>query len=165
MSALIRRGEDGRMEPGEDLSRRASELLEDARRFRSAAAQRGSHRYVPDALVSLEEALQVLSGAWYQLAADAAPRIVERRLGDGSAAPSRPPRGDSPANRRFVRVMGTLHDVAAGFARCARGCREAQAAVTPTIGKRASPGRADNGRQPGKFPRFQRHDRPGQRVA
>ena len=134
------------MEPGEDLSRRASELLEDARRFRSAAAQRGSHRYVPDALVSLEEALQVLSGAWYQLAADAAPR-------------------GGLSREQEVRVTGTLHDVAAGFARCARACREAQAAVTPTIGKRASPGRADNGRQPGKFPRFQRHDRPGQRVA
>lgn len=152
------------MEPGEDLSRRASELLEDARRFRSAAAQRGSRRYVPDALVSLEEALQVLSGAWYQLAADAAPRIVERRLDDASAAPSRPPRGGR-SREQEARVMGTLHDVAAGFARCARACREAQSAVAPTIGRRASPGRADNGRQPGEFPRFQRHDRPGRSVA
>ena len=152
------------MEPGEDLSRRASELLEDARRFRWAAAQRGSHRYVPDALVSLEEALQVLSGVWYQLAADAAPRIVERRVGHGSSSLSRPPRGGL-SREQEVRVMGTMHDVAAGFARCARACREAQSAVTPTIGERASPGRADNGRQPGEFPRFQRHDRPGRSVA
>ena len=151
------------MEPGQDLSRRASELLEDARRFRSAAAQRGSKRYVADALVSLEEALQVLSGAWYQLAADASPPSVERRMGHGAMAASRPPRGGL-SREQEARVMGTLHDVAAGFARCARACREAQSAVTPTIGRRATPGRADNGSHPREFPRFQRHDRPGRRV-
>jgi hypothetical protein len=88
------------MEPGQDLSRRASELLEDPRRFRSAAAQRGSHGYVSDALVSLEEALQVLSGAWYQLAADASPPSVERRMGPGATAASRPPRGRLAAGSR-----------------------------------------------------------------
>ena len=65
------------MEPGEDPSRRASELLEDARRFQSAAAQPGCLMAVPDTLVSLEEALQVLSAAWYQVAADASHGIVE----------------------------------------------------------------------------------------
>jgi hypothetical protein len=131
------------MDHGEDLSRRASELLQDARRFRSAAARRGSHGHVPEALVALEEALQVLSGAWYQLAADAAPRIVQRRMRAESAAPPRPCRGGLSRDQE-IRVMGTLHDVAAGFARCARACREAQSTVTPTIGT---------------------HDRPGRRVA
>jgi hypothetical protein len=151
------------MEPAEDLSRRASELLEDARRFQSAAAQ-PCHIAVPDALGSLEEALQVLSAAWYQLAADASPGIVERRLGSGSDALS-PPRRDGLSREQDVRLMGALHDVAAGFARCANACRQGRSAVTAIIARRAAVGRADNRRHGNAFPRFQRHDRPGQRVA
>ena len=151
------------MEHGEDLSRRASELLEDARRFQSAAAQPGCHIAVPDALGSLEEALQVLNAAWYQLAADASPGIVERRRDRGSEAPS-PLRGDRLSREQEVLLMGTLHDVAAGFARCARACREGRSTVTPIIGRRAAAGRADDRRHGKEFPRFQRHDRPGQRV-
>ena len=152
------------MEPGEDLSRRASELLEDARRFQSAAAQPGCHLAVPDALGSLEEALQVLSAAWYQLAADASPGIVERRPGPSSDALS-PPRRDGLSREQDVRLMGALHDVAAGFARCANACRQGRSAVTAIIARRAAAGRADNRRHGNEFPRFQRHDRPGQRVA
>jgi hypothetical protein len=152
------------MEPGEDLSRRASELLEDARRFQSAAAQPGCHVAVPDALGSLEEALQVLSAAWYRLAADASSGIVERRLGPGSEAPS-PPRRDGVSREREVRPMGALHDVAAGFARCASACRQGRSAVTAIVARRAAAGRADNRRHGNEFPRFQRHDRPGQRAA
>jgi hypothetical protein len=165
MSGLVRRGEDGRMEPGEDLSRRASELVEDARRFRSAAAQPGCHIAVPDTLVSLEEALLVLSAAWYQVAADASPGIVERRLGPGSEALSAQ-RRDRLSRGQEVRLMGTLHDVAAGFARCANACQEGRSAVTAIIARRAAAaGRADARRHGSEFPRFQRHDRPGQRVA
>ena len=152
------------MEPGEDLSRRASELLEDARRFQSAAAQPGCHLAVPDALGSLEEALQVLSAAWYQLAADPSPGIVERRPGPSSDALS-PPRRDGLSREQDVRLMGALHDVAAGFARCANACRQGRSAVTAIIARRAAAGRADNRRHGNEFPRFQRHDRPGQRVA
>jgi hypothetical protein len=164
MSAFVQRGEDGRMEPGEDLSRRASELLEDARRFRSAAAQRRSHVDVPVALVSLEEALQVLSAALYQVAADAAPGIVERLPGPGSDALS-DPRRDGLSREQEVRLMGTLHDVAAGFARCANACREGRSAVTAIIARREGAGQEDDRRHGNEFPRFQRHDRPGQRVA
>jgi hypothetical protein len=152
------------MEPGEDLSRRASELLEDARKFQSAAAQPGCLIAVPDTLVSLEEALQVLSAAWYQVAADASPGIVELRLGPGSEALS-PPRRDGLSREQEVRLMGALHDVAAGFARCANACREGRSAVTEIIAQRAAAGRADHRRHGNEFPRFQRHDRPGQRVA
>jgi hypothetical protein len=152
------------MEPGEDLSRRASELLEDARRFESAAAQPGCLVAVPDTLISLEEALQVLSAAWYQLAAGASPGIVERRLGPTSETQS-PPRRDGLSREQEIRLMGTLHDVAAGFARCAKGCREGRSTVTAIIARRAAAGRADDRRYGNEFPRFQRHDRPGQRVA
>jgi len=149
------------MEPGENLSRRASELVEDARNFQSAAAQPGCHIAVPGALGSLEEALQVLSAAWYQLAADASPGIVERRLGPGSDALS-PPRRDGLSREQEVRLMGTLHDVAAAFARGAKACREGRSAVTAIKNARRE---ADDRRHGNGFPRFQRHDRPGQRVA
>ena len=152
------------MEPREDLSRRASELVEDARRFQSAAAQPGCLIAAPDALGSLEEALQVLSAAWYQVAADATPRIVERRLGPGSEAHS-PPRRGGLSREQEVRLMGTLHDVAAGFARSANACREGRSAVTAINARRVAAGRADDRRHGSDFPRFQRHDRPGQRVA
>jgi hypothetical protein len=151
------------MKPGEDLNKRASELLEDARRFQSAAAQQGCHIDAPDALASLEEALQMLSAAWYHVAADASPGIVERRR-DGPEAPS-PIRGDGLSREQEVLLVGTLHDVAAGFARCARACREGRSTVHSIIGRRAAAGRADDRRHGKEFPRFQRHDRPGQRVA
>lgn len=129
------------MEIAERLNTRASELLEEARRFQSAAAQPGCHIDAPDALASLEEALQVLSAAWYQLAADASPGIVERRRGRASEAPLRP-RFDGLSREQEVRLMGTLHDVAAAFARCARACREGRSVATPIIARRAAAGRA-----------------------
>ena len=124
MSAACLRRDDGLMESEDRLNTRASELLEEARRFQSAAAQPGCHVDAPDALASLEEALQLLSAAWYQVAADGSPGIVEREA---------------------------LQDVAAAFARCARVCREGRSKVRSIQG---------NG-----FPRFDRYDRPGQRVA
>jgi hypothetical protein len=138
------------MELADRLSTRASELVEAVRRFQSAAAQPGCHIDAPDALVSLEEALQVLSAACYQLAADASPS---------------PLRGDGLSREQEVLLMGTLHDVAAGFARCARACREGRSTVTPIIGRRVAAGPVDDRRRGNDFPRFQRHDRPGQRVA
>ena len=160
MSAFVRRGEDGRMEPGEDLSTRASELLEDARRFQSAAAQPGCLTSAPEALASLEEALQVLSAAWYQVAAEATPGIVEWRPGSEALSS---PRRNGLSRENEVRLLGALHDVAAGFARCARACREGRSAVTAILARRAAGGADDRRRN--EFPRFQRHDRPGQRVA
>ena len=152
------------MEIADRLSPRASELVEAARRFQSAAAQPGCHIDAPDALVSLEEALQVLSAACYQLAADASPGIVERRRDSGSEPPS-PLRSDGRSREQEVLLVGTLHDVAAGFARCARACREGRSTVTPIIGRRVARGSVDDRRRGNEFPRFHRHDRPGQRVA
>src|SRR5919108_6122100 len=131
------------MEIADRLNTRASELVEEARRFQSAAAQPGCHIDAPDALASVEEALQVLSAAWYQLAADGASGIVERRLGRPSEPPL-PPRFDGLSREQEVRLMGTLHDVAAAFARCARVCREGRSEVRPIIARRVAAGRADH---------------------
>jgi hypothetical protein len=99
----------------------ATELVEAARAFHAAADQPGSPAAAPGSLASLEEALQVLSAAWYQLAANASP-------------PG--PRIDGPSREHEARLIGTLHDVA-----------------------------GDHRRQADKFPRFQRYERPGERVA
>ena len=142
-------------------SRRASELLEDARRFQSAAAQPGCHIAVPDALGSLEEALRALSAAWYQW---------RRTPHPGSSNGDWPARGalTSRARRTLARagfvLMGTLHDVAAGFARCANACRKGRSAVTAIIARRAAAaGQTIAGTATG-FPRFQGKPGAARRV-
>jgi hypothetical protein len=129
--------------PGMDtpyrLDQCAAELADAARRFRTAAGRPGAHAVAPDSLASLEDALQALSGAWYQLAADAAPGIVARRVGRGTRAGSRP-NVDDLSREQEGRLMGALHDVAAAFARCARQCREGRSAVGPLVARRAAAG-------------------------
>jgi hypothetical protein len=144
------------MSSADPLQHRASELVEAARAFHEAAERPGSHAVAPAVLESLEEALQVLSGAWYQLAADASPRIIDRRHERGADAHSRP-RVDGLSREQEVRLMGSLHDVAAAFARCARACREGRSMVTPVIVRRETDGNRNGG---GRFPRFQRYERP-----
>jgi hypothetical protein len=96
----------------------AAELVDAARTFQAASGRHGAHAYAPDSLASLEEALQALSGACYQLAADASPVYgLPREL--------------------EARLMAALHDVAAAFARCARDCRDARSTVAPIIARRA----------------------------
>jgi hypothetical protein len=120
------------------IDRCASELLAAARAFQSEAEQAGSHVAAPDALESFEEALQVLSAAWYQLAADAVPRAV------GST--SHPAVAHSLSREAEVHLVGTLHDIAAGFARCARTCREGRRLATPIIARSMATQRADGGK-------------------
>ena len=115
------------------LRERASELAEAARTFQTAAGQSGSHAGAPGSLEALEEALQVLSAAWYQLAADASPGIVERRRSRGSEAPSWP-HVDGLSREEEVRLIGTLHDVGAAFARCARACRHGRSRLDRSRG-------------------------------
>jgi hypothetical protein len=146
------------------LHDRAAEVLEAAQTFRAAAGEPGSHAAATASLERLEEALQVLSAAWYQLAADASPGIVDRRLGHDSKAASWPS-VDGLSREQEVRLLGTLHDIAAAFARCSRTCREARSTVTPIIAGRVAAGRGDDRGQGSRFPRFKRHERPGQRVA
>jgi hypothetical protein len=148
------------MNTADRLHKCASELV-GARAFHAGAEEPGSHAAAPDSLAALEESLQVLSAAWYQLAADASPGIVERQCGRGSEAlPGA--RFDGVPREQEVRLMGTLHHVAAALARCARACRDGRSTVAHTIARRV----AGEERRPGdEFPRFQRHQRPTGRVA
>jgi hypothetical protein len=99
----------------------AADLLEAARTFHAAAGRPGAHTAAPGSLASLEEALRTLSGACYQLAADA----------------SLWPRVDGLSRELEVRLMAALHDVGAAFARCARECRKGRSTVAPIIARRA----------------------------
>jgi hypothetical protein len=120
---------------------RATELLAVAREFQSEAEQPGSHLAAPAALDSLAEAFQALSAAWYQLAADAVPRAVD---GDAPHAATRVAWDGFPREAE-VRLVGTLHDIAAGFARCGRTCREGRRLAAPLIGRATAVERGDGG--------------------
>jgi hypothetical protein len=89
----------------------------------------------PGALAALEEALQVLNVAWYQVAADASPGIVERRRGRGSEGSSWP-RCDGESREPEASLMATLHDVAAAFARCARASSDGRSTAAPIVERR-----------------------------
>jgi hypothetical protein len=156
--------DDRGMNSASQLQDRASEIVEAVRGFQAAAEEPASHAAAPDSLAALEEALQMLSASWYQLAGDASPGIVDRWRGRGSEAPSWP-RFDGLSREQEARLTSTLHDVAAAFARCARACREARSGVTPIIAGRGAASRADGRRHGNEFPYFQRHERPGRRVA
>ena len=122
---------------------------------------------MPDSLAALEDTLQTLSAAWYQLAAHASPGIAARRCDRRSDVPSRPP-VDGLSREQEARLIGTLHDVAAAFARCARECRDGRLAVTPLVVRRVA---AEETAQAGKQPDgadlawFESWERPTQRVA
>ena len=122
----------------------ASALVEAAKDFHHAAEHRGTHLAAPASLESLQEALQVLSAAWYRVAADA------------SAGVSR---------EQEVRLLGALHDVAAAFARCARACREGRSTVTPIIASSMRAGKAGAGHPGGEVSWFATTPSPSERVA
>jgi len=145
------------------LHDRASELAEAARTFHNAAAQPGSHAAAPGSLESLEEALQALSAALYQLAADASPRIVERRARASEA--SSWPSVDGLSREDEVRLMGTLHDVGAAFARCARACRHGRSRVMQVIVREAEYASATDRRRGGEVSWVEAPDRPTQSAA
>ena len=154
--------------PGMDtphrLDQRAAELADAARNFHTAAGRPGAHAAAPDSLASLEDALQALSGAWYQLAADASPGIVARRVGWGSRAGRRPD-VDELSREQEVRLMGALHDVAAAFARCARQCHEGGTAVGPLVARRAAAGPGGVRGRDSQLRWFESREPPPQRVA
>jgi len=113
----------------------AAELIKAAQAFHAAASQPGIHAAAPLSLARTEEALQLLSGAWYQLAADASPGIARRWRQPGTRD-AESSGLDGLSREQEVRLIATLHDVAAAFARCARTCREGRLAVTPVITRR-----------------------------
>jgi hypothetical protein len=146
------------------IRRSASELLEAARQFETAAQAPDSHVAVPEALATLEQALQVLSAAWYQLAANASPGIVERRRGRSSSEVAWP-RVDGLSREQEVRLMTALHDVAAAFAQCARACRDGRSTASPIVNRGASPTRATDHRADSELFRVEGRERRTQPVA
>lgn len=118
----------------------------------------------PDSLASLQEALQVLSAAWYRLAADAVPTVLERSSAPGmDSGASR--RGGHLSREQEVRLIGALHDVAAAFARCARACRDGRSTITPVIARRMPAGPAGAGHLDDEMSWFESRQPPTERVA
>ena len=124
-----------RMNSYDSLNEHADELVKVAQAFHAAAGEPGSHVGAPLSLERTEEALQLLSGAWYQLAADAAPGIAARSRRRSARHPSASA-GDGLSHEQEAGLIAMLHDVAAAFASCARTCREERLAVTPVITRR-----------------------------
>jgi hypothetical protein len=142
----------------------ASDLVDAARSFQAAAQAPASHVAVPESLAALEDTLQALSAAWYQLAAHASPATAARQRERPSDVLSRP-RVDGPSREQEARLIGTLHDVAAAFARCARECREGRSAVTPIIARRVAAAQPGNPLDEADVAWFESRERPTQRVA
>jgi hypothetical protein len=135
----------------------ASELLSAAQAIQESAGRPGSSRAATAVLTCLEEALQVLSASWYQVAADAG--VLERRREARLAQPW-PAAENGLSREQEVRLIETLHDVAAAFAQCARACRDARPTLVPLIDERTPAERSTR-----EFPRFARQERPTRRVA
>jgi hypothetical protein len=118
-----------RMNSIDPLHHNATQLIKAAQAFHAAASEPGILGAAPLSLARTEEALQLLSGAWYQLAADVSPRIASRL-----SAPDTESLGiDDLSREQEACVIATLQDVAAAFGRCARSCREGRLTVTPVI--------------------------------
>jgi hypothetical protein len=146
------------------LHYRASEVAEAARAFHAAAGQPGSHVGAQGSLESLEEALQALSAAWYQLAADASPGIAERRRTRSSEVRSWP-RVEGLSREGEAHLVGTLHDIGGAFARCARACRSARSRIMPVIARRASNISEVGSHRGDEISWLEASDRPAQSVA
>jgi hypothetical protein len=135
-----------RMNSMNPLHDNAAELSKAAQAFHSAASQPGILGAAPLSLARTEEALQLLSGAWYQLAADSSG--VDRL-----------------SHEQEARLKATLHDVAAAFARCARSCREGRLAVSPVISGYADNEEIEYERSGRESVSFGEHEPQKQRVA
>lgn len=152
------------MDTVDPLTDEASELTADARTFHAAAQQPNCSRAAPASLAFLEETLQVLSAAWYQVAADASPGITERRSERGSKASSSP-QVNGLSREQDACLTGTLHDIAAALARCARACREGRLTVTPIVAQRVTAERVNNQRRANELSGPERRARPTRHVA
>jgi hypothetical protein len=124
------------MNSADHLRTQASRLRQAARDFHELAARPGASAATPAALESLEEALQAIGTGWFELAADAVPGVARRQSSEPVASPER--RGSGLSREREVQLAATLHELAGGFARCARGCREARSIAEPLIAAQPS---------------------------
>jgi hypothetical protein len=139
----------------------AFDVVAAARRFDAAAQTPESHRGAPDSLAALEDAFQLLSTAWYRLAADAVPDLAERRHGTSEHA-ARP---DRLSHEQEVRVLATLHDIAAAFARTARTCRTGRSRIEPIVEGHVASTRAISQQGDDTLWRVSEHGQPGRHVA
>jgi hypothetical protein len=159
------RGDDDRgMNSATHLHHRASDLVEAARDFQEAAEEPASHEAAPDFLAALEEALQVLSAAWYRLAADASSGIAERPRTRGSQLEART-RRDGLSREQEAHLVATLHDIAAALASCARACREGRSTAAPIIARRMTGTQPAEGGTRDGLAWFESRERSTQRVA
>jgi hypothetical protein len=152
-----RRRDDQGMNSPAHIDEHASDLLSAAQAIQGAAGRPGSSRAATATLACLEDALQALSASWYQIAADAG--VLERRREARLAQPW-PAAEKGLSREQEVRLIETLHEVAAAFAQCARACREAQPTLVPLIDERLSAERPS-----GEPARFERQMPPTRRVA
>ena len=139
------------------IDEHASDLLSAAQAIQEAAGRPGSSRAATATLTCLEGALQALSASWYQIAADAG--LLERRREARLAQPW-PAAEKGLSREQEVRLIGTLHEVAAAFAQCARTCRDARPTLVPLIDERLSAERPS-----GEPARFEWQMPPTRRVA
>jgi len=146
------------------LDQYAGDLADAAWNFHTAAGRPGSHAAARDSLASLEDALQALSGAWYQLAADASPGIASRRA-SSSSRDHRWQKVDGLTREQEVRLIGALHDVAVAFARCARVCRERRGVIAPLIDRRVEAGSGGGRGHDSQLMWLESREPPPQRVA
>lgn len=122
------------------IAEHAAEVRDAARRLHHEAGKPGTSFGALAVLASLEEALQLLSAGWYEVAADAGPWAVQRRRRFGRSADGDPPADDALTHEEEVHLVAALHHLAAAFARCARACREARPSVASVIERRAANG-------------------------
>jgi hypothetical protein len=151
------------MNPASQLRNCASDVVDAARRFEAAAQSPESYPGAPDSLAALEEAFQLLSAAWYRLAADASPDLAGRRR--RASADGARTRADGLSREQEVHVLATLHDVAAAFARTARTCRTSRTKVAPSIERRVAAVRAIKQQGDDTHWWMTEHEQPGRRVA
>jgi hypothetical protein len=121
-------------------------LVDAANAFHQAAERPGSHMGAPASLGDVQEALRLLSAAWYRVAADAVPSVHERDPGSpvGGRAPMRT---SGRSREQDVVLVGALHDAAAAFAKCARACRESELKVASVIDRTPDPATAPLSRE------------------
>jgi hypothetical protein len=145
MGKTLLRGHDAAMTSPDPLNEAGSALVDRARALQRAAERQGSHLGAPAALEALQVALELLSGAWYRLAADAS--------------------SDGLSREQDPRVVAAMHDVAAALARSARVCREGRATVQPILPRNGHTQPADGGHSDGDASWFASRRSPIRRVA
>jgi hypothetical protein len=117
----------------DQLERHGRDLLGIANAFSATAGKPGRSDGIPRVLPRLEAALRVLGSSWYELAADAAPGVVERRTGVRRREHRDPNTEVVRSHEQEALLVATLQDVAASLLDCARVCKSATSIAAPLI--------------------------------